>query len=85
MLTKPAGARRLGPNASGGLGPLREQVRDIIQAIDEDDQIELVALSEALLHEVEFVAGVEAGLGEQMDFPFRMSAAQAVGEAVGNV
>ena len=77
--------RRLGPNAPDRLSPLREQVRHVIQTIDQHDLVNLVALTQALFHEVKFVARVEAGLRQQMNFPFRMRAPQAVGKAVFHV
>src|ERR1039458_828450 len=69
---KPAALRRRSPNPVDRLGPLWKQVRRVIQTIHQNYLIDLVMLAKTLLQLLQFITGVEAGLRQQVDVPFRV-------------
>src|SRR5258708_23129111 len=61
--------------------PARE-VADVVEAIDQEDSVELVILSDRAAQEPQFGAGIESDISQYVDLPLRMRAAQDVREAL---
>ena len=80
----------LKPRAAGGFahdplpgrGPLRKNIRHVIQHVHQHDLIDLVAVLDGALQSVQLIAGVPAGLSQQVHFPFRMCPPEAIGEPI---